>query len=39
MRECELAALFDENGAIDRPYPGRLNRVPAVIELKDDVIT
>lgn len=34
-----MAALFDENGAIDRPYPGRLNRVPAVIDLKDDVIT
>lgn len=34
-----MAALFDENGAIDRPYPGRLNMVPAIIELKDDAVT
>lgn len=35
MREIELVALFDDNGIIDRPYQGRINKVPAVIDLDD----
>lgn len=30
-----MAAMFDDRGIFDRPYQGRINKVPAVIDLDD----
>ena len=34
-----MAAMFGDNGIIDRPYQGRINRVPAVIDVGKGVLT